>query len=496
MLHKWILYSGSRPRRMFMIALALTVVLSNTIDMPARAQTGEDQGIREEEVSFQGKDVTLHGTVLVPEGDGKHPAIALVAGAGLGERDANRKLAEEFANAGIVTLIYDKRTKDYSAAPTGPRSFSLLADDAVAAVRKLQTLSYVDPASVGLWGVSEGGWVVPLAATKSDDVAFIITLAGTGVSPSAQVGWSVGEALDYHGVTARSIHRALVERASSFIVSAELMAEPAYDPVPVLEKVKQPVLAVWGAKDTIEPASESATIMQAAFERGGNQSYTLRFIQNGDHDCFATQDGFTRTTGDFAPGCVTIMTAWVTAVTSGQIPQPAVDPIPTQAHRAPDTVRPKGYDLWYVQVGNMVLFTVAFMGYGVVAMWRWAKKKFLHRSAAKTAPSPVRWFARSLAIAGTATWVYFNYYLFSTYIALNDSDRHVLGDAVIAGRTGTWLTLQIVSLVIVVLGILLVVGWWQKRNQIQKAEQVRLGVVLAGVVVFIPWAVYWQLLTP
>lgn len=474
-------------RRKIAALLALAAVLGCALATPAGAQ---GLAFREEEVSFESQGVRLHGTALVPEGEAPFPAIALVAGAGLGERNANRALGEEFARAGIVTLLYDKRTEGYSASPTGARSFSLLAGDAVAAVQLLQSLPYVNSGSVGLWGVSEGGWVAPLAAARSDSVAFVITLAGTGVSPSAQTGWSISEALAYHGAGAQSMHTALAERLPRFIVSSEMMAEAAYDPVPTLEQVRQPLLAVWGEKDTVEPAPQSAAIFQAALERGGNSSYTLRFIPNADHDCYRTQDGFRHTGQDFAPGCVETMTAWVLAVAGGDPPQTRVDPFPGQARPAPDTVHPAGYDLWQVQTAHMALFAAAFVGYPAAALWRRARGR---RAAA---PPAVRRPAHGLALLGAATWISFYVYVFNTYIALNGSERHLWNEPVVAGRTVAWLALQTGSVGVVLLGIWLAAAWLRKRGEVRRREQVRLGLLLAGAAAFLPWALHWQLLNP
>ena len=144
----------------------------------------------EEEVSFHSGDITLHGSDLIPARSEPGTAIVLIHGAGLGLRDENRAVAEAFADEGFLVLIYDKRTEGYSPDPVGGRSYSLLADDAIVAVQMLQQHDDVDPAQVGLWGFSEGGWVAPLAATRSDDVAFVITVAGGGIGPAEQTAWA------------------------------------------------------------------------------------------------------------------------------------------------------------------------------------------------------------------------------------------------------------------------------------------------------------------
>jgi len=58
---------------------------------------------------------------------------------------------------------------------------------------------------------------------------------------------------------------------------------------------------------------------------------------------------------------------------------------------------------------------------------------------------------------------------------------------VVAGRPLPWPALQLLSLGAVAATIGTAVAWWRHRG-------LRLGVPLAGGVVFVPWAVYWGLL--
>ncbi|MGH3388269.1 MAG: alpha/beta hydrolase family protein, partial [Actinomadura sp.] len=128
-------------------------------------------GLTTTDVSFTGfGGLTLHGTVLAPEKAApRRPGVVLVTGSGSGvPREHLLTEATEFARRGLAVLIYDKRSVGYT---TFRRSYSELADDALAALRTLRAQPGVDPTKVGLWGLSEGGWVVPLAASRSADVA-------------------------------------------------------------------------------------------------------------------------------------------------------------------------------------------------------------------------------------------------------------------------------------------------------------------------------------
>jgi dienelactone hydrolase len=119
------------------------------------------------------RHAVLGGTVLSPSEPGRRPGVILVHGAGSGRRAGLIGVAERFAGAGIVALAYDKRTVGYSAVTN--RDFGLLAEDALAAAELLRLRRDVDPQRVGLWGISEGGWVAPIAAASAPErVAYAI----------------------------------------------------------------------------------------------------------------------------------------------------------------------------------------------------------------------------------------------------------------------------------------------------------------------------------
>src|SRR5262249_20662161 len=61
------------------------------------------------------------------------------------------------------------------------QDFNVLANDAVAATREVRRLAGARAGRVGFMGGSEGGWVAPLAATRTS-VDFVIVAYGLAVS--------------------------------------------------------------------------------------------------------------------------------------------------------------------------------------------------------------------------------------------------------------------------------------------------------------------------
>lgn len=143
--------------------------------------------IRSEDLRIPVRNTVFEGTIVAPPKVGSYPAVVLVHGAGPGRQSDLIELAGHFARAGIVALAYDERTVGYSAVTN--RDFGLLAEDALAAVGLLRQRDDVNPARVGLWGISEGGgWVVPIAASAISTHLLLNVLLG--VTIALAVSWS------------------------------------------------------------------------------------------------------------------------------------------------------------------------------------------------------------------------------------------------------------------------------------------------------------------
>ena len=136
---------------------------------------------KREEVRFRNGDVTLSGSLLIPPIKGRHPAVVLIHGSSTPSRNDFRFYGDRFVRRGIAALIYDKRA---GADLSGASRVDLrdLAADALAAVELLKKRDDIDARQIGLWGHSEGGWVAPIAAAQSKDVAFVISFSGPGVT--------------------------------------------------------------------------------------------------------------------------------------------------------------------------------------------------------------------------------------------------------------------------------------------------------------------------
>ena len=133
--------------------------------------------------------VTLAGTLTLPRGVAKAPAVALITGSGPEDRDETvfghkpfLVLADHLTRRGIAVLRFDDRGVGGSSAATPGATSRDLAADALGAIRCLAGRPEVDPARIGLLGHSEGAAIAVMAAVGSPDVRFVVMLAGAGLT--------------------------------------------------------------------------------------------------------------------------------------------------------------------------------------------------------------------------------------------------------------------------------------------------------------------------
>jgi uncharacterized protein len=136
---------------------------------------------RTEDMSFTSHGVTLAGSLVLPEGEVR-AAVVFVHGSG--KQSRNPRIAESFARDGIAALVYDKRGAGKSGGEyEGDQSVSgpnlvLLADDALAAVEALRAHPRMKGVPIGLAGISQAGWIAPVAAARGDPVKFLVMWSG------------------------------------------------------------------------------------------------------------------------------------------------------------------------------------------------------------------------------------------------------------------------------------------------------------------------------
>ncbi|MEU8072368.1 prolyl oligopeptidase family serine peptidase [Micromonospora sp. NPDC049151] len=446
------------------VAIALTGVPSAAAPPPAPVPadlTTTDVGIP----TADGK--TLAGTVFAPRAaSGPLPGLVLVHGSGNGKRSSVTPEAIAFARQGIAVLAYDKRPLDNPV-------YSLLADDVVAAVGVLRKQPGVKPNAVGLWGISEGGWVMPIAASRSKDIAFLVLASAPALPPVRVQNWNMRNKLAGAGVSG-ALTDTLSNKFYRLADDAGLFAEADYEPRPALSAVTQPVLAVYGTADTQVPPAESVAVLRQTIR----SPLTVRFIPSAGHT-LRVLDDTGMFTNELFPSYPEIVGDWIRAVGAGTIPPPHVDQPPAQQANSVALTPSAWWESWPAQLIALAVLLTGFLSYPIVALVRRVPRR------AVTAARP----ARLLAAAGATAVIGFVAY----FVTVADSAnwKGISPGPMVGGRPVFWLALQAVALLTVITTAVTIHAW-----RTSTVDRLRQGFLLVAGVLFLPWALYWGLLLP
>lgn len=129
--------------------------------------------------------IDLNAVLNLPPGPGPHPGVVLAQGSGDDAATRTYGSVDFFVANGIAAIAYDKRgTGDSGGAYV--HDFDVLADDLVAVLDWAASQAEIDADRIGITGYSQGGWVGPLAASKSAHARFVIVNYGLLSSPEEE----------------------------------------------------------------------------------------------------------------------------------------------------------------------------------------------------------------------------------------------------------------------------------------------------------------------
>jgi len=301
-----------------------------------------------EEVRFQNGPVVLSGSLLVPNTRGPHPAIIFLHGSGPESRWGSARFrADGFARREIAALIYDKRGVGGSSGDWKRATFEDLADDAIAGLHFLQTRKEINPRQIGIYGHSQGGFLTPLVAARSNALAFIISAASYAGPAYEQDIYRVRKSLRKHGYSDEEVKEAMemytlfidVARSGQGWEQYEAAIEKSrnkkwfdflelppkddwlwqyylgtgnFNTLPYWEKVRVPTLLIYGERDELVPPIESLTKIEKALEKAANEQYTAILIPKAAHNLAIYPDPAEPFSWwHTAPGVNDLMIAWV-----------------------------------------------------------------------------------------------------------------------------------------------------------------------------------------
>lgn len=318
----------------------------------------------EEDVRFpntEARGVYLAGTFTRPSGGGPFPAVLLITGAGPQDRDETISghkpflvLADYLTRRGIAVLRMDDRGTGKSTGSFQLSTTKDFATDAEAAIWYLMSRSEVDQKRIGLLGHGEGAIIAPMVAIDMPKIAFIILLAGTAVPgedvllAQTQRAETIAKVPEQQIKADEKIGKTLYDMTRAGKTEIELWSalqkmpekdlpfiEPwkrqrfalpwlhfflSYDPAPTLEKVKCPVLALEGEKDTQVVPEQNVPAMKAALARGKNRDATVEILPGLNYMFQTASTGlgweYATISETISPKVLEIIGAWIAGHTS------------------------------------------------------------------------------------------------------------------------------------------------------------------------------------
>ena len=319
----------------------LDVKKVDKLEKPNRPQEPkESYPYNSEEVLFENEkdNVVLAGTLTFPKEGSNFPAVVMITGSG--GQDRNEELlghkpflviSDYLTRNGIAVLRFDDRGIAQSTGDHSKATSEDFANDVLAAVQFLKERKEIDKTKIGLIGHSEGGMIAPLAAIQSDDVSFIILMAGPGI-PGDSILYLQGaliqraegeseEKIKKSVELQRSIFKMVINSTDDEKLNKDLrdkfyeeypnmteeekkeIGDPEvyldmqiktitspwfkyflkFDPAPVLEKVKCAVLAINGENDLQVPPRENLSAIKSALERSGNNNFEVVELKRLNH---------------------------------------------------------------------------------------------------------------------------------------------------------------------------------------------------------------------
>jgi hypothetical protein len=308
----------------------------------------------ESDVTFPSGEVRLAAALLMPEGEGPFAAAVILQGSGDSDRTNlwARSWAETLAAQGVVALLTDKRGCGRSAGDWRTVGYGVLAEDALAAVDFLAGLPQVEAGSIGLVGLSQGGSVAPLAGSRSEKVAFVVSVSSSATTAVDQVDHEMRNTFRQAGLDESSVeegmrlqalaeqyvrtgdwasYSAALERALASSLAPVAAGFPQdrdswvwefwrqvgdFDPLESWERLRVPGLVLYGEEDERDNVPVAASVRRLA-GLGEGRDLTVRVFPGSGHALFDPEQRGRRV---LRPDATRLLIEWIRARTATSAP--------------------------------------------------------------------------------------------------------------------------------------------------------------------------------
>lgn len=230
------------------------------------------------------QNLELAGMLFMPERNTNASAAVVIHGSGTSVRDNGwyLTLARHLKDNGIAVLLPDKRGSESSQGDWRTASLHDLAGDTIAAIEALQSVENIDTNRIGVIGMSQGGWIAPIVARENSQVAFVVSVVGSAVTPIEQLYYEEVNNLRQIGLIPGAAHvlAALSTRYIRNVAQKSFWTRIGdFDPLPYWREIPVPSLVLFGSEDTNVPTEESVQRLRAL----GNTNIDVRVFDGSGH---------------------------------------------------------------------------------------------------------------------------------------------------------------------------------------------------------------------
>jgi len=309
--------------------LTLLIIFSTLLVIPAIHALTSGQVVRHEteKFIFQSGHFNVVGELRIPSDGQEYPLVIMVHGDGPAYRNYFFTLKKCFLRAGYATLMWDKPGFGQS---TGKFSKSHLraerAEILLDAISNVKSHPRIDSNRIGIWGISQAGYVIPMAFPKTNDISFMIMVGCPGESGIYQTAYLIRRQLEFEGITEEEARQAenhfiqiyYAETFEQYIKHAKPLydnplqrkmgfvsalwdetnwkphspeGESFFNPIDIIEKITIPVLVFFGEKDTQVDPIQGVEAYKKALTKAGNTNFKVELIPNADHNIILCKTG-------------------------------------------------------------------------------------------------------------------------------------------------------------------------------------------------------------
>jgi dipeptidyl aminopeptidase/acylaminoacyl peptidase len=279
-------------------------------------------------IEFESGHFKVVGELRIPSGEGKYPLVIMVHGDGPAYRSYFYTLKKCFLRAGYATMMWDKpgtgqSTGKFSRKHLRAERAEILRD----AIESVKSHPRIDPNRIGVWGISQAGYVIPRALQKTDDITFMILVGVAGQNGIEQTAFFVSQQIQCEGFSedeAKEAERLAVnvliaKTYEEYVTNGKVLlekypivkdldfmagilpeerwtpkdpeGESYFNPISIIEQTKIPSLVILGEKDRNVNPLQAVEAYNKALSKSGSPNFRVELIPGTDHNIILCETG-------------------------------------------------------------------------------------------------------------------------------------------------------------------------------------------------------------